>query len=61
MAYLRDTREELLSIPQRLRGYGTEKQLLPALEAVDAEIASYEAIDQGASYPSVSAADETIR
>ena len=24
VAYLRDTREELLSIPQRLRGYGTE-------------------------------------
>ena len=61
VAYLRDTREELVSVPQRLRGYGTEKLLLPALEAVDAEIASYEALDQGASYPSVAAADETIR
>ena len=61
VAYLRDTREELLSVPQRLRGYVTEKQLLPALEAVDAEIASYEALDQGTSYPSVAAADETGR
>lgn len=61
VAYLRSTREELLGVPRRLRGYGMEKQLLPALEAVDAEIASYEALDQGASYPSVAAADETIR
>ena len=61
VAYLRDTRDELLSIPQRHRGNVTEQQLLPALEAVDAEIASYEALDPGASYPSAAAADETIR
>jgi hypothetical protein len=60
IAYLRLTRDELLSIPRRLKRHMvvTERELLPALEAVDAEIASYEeAFGPSPSYPSIACAD----
>jgi len=44
VAYLRDSREHLLRLPEKLerRGIITEQGIAPALAAIDAEIAFYE-------------------